>query len=609
MGIKNLVYFLTFVCVVFGSFRAEAQGFPKRIIDGASYYVYSVEPGNTLYAISKQFSVSVSELMLANPTAEQGLPIGSEVLIPIAAINKKQAKSTEVELDGEYILHTVQKKETLFSISKKYGVELNELTELNPESAANLATGIVIRIPAASSSIASKSSLEPARNDSFVVHQVSQGETLYSLSKSFEVSQDSITSFNPGTENGLSINQYIVIPKYNADYLNIQQFLTDSLAAASSIFPQGEKATYNIGMMLPFDIMLNDSLEAALNTRKELYILTEIALDYYRGAKLALDSLRKMGLNANVFVYEVGEDIVAARDASKRIVQDDLDIVFGPMHKSSLAIISDACIKNETYLVSPNSFGNEVFEDNPFLMRAEASRETMMRYLANYVAIQHQGHNVLMVSSEGPKDWPYRKMFKQAYNSATGTFNNHFSDSLRAITTENIDSEEIGKWLSKDSLNVLVVPSNQLAFVSDFMTRLSVVDDEEYRIQVYGMDKWVKYDNIDAEYKNRFNLRLVVPSFVIYDSEPVIDFLETYRHAYNTDPSSYGYGYLGFDLTMFFGGALMHFGLGFPQFFNDYETHGVGVNYRFGKSTTGREYENKDVYVIEYNDFKVERVN
>lgn len=608
MGVVNKKFILSLVLGLFCIIQAHAQDFPKRTANGKEYYVYSVEPGNTLYAISKRFSVSVSDLMLANPgLVQSGLSIGSEVLVPIDSINKKEAKSKEIALDGEYILHTVQKKETLFSISKKYNIDINAITEINPK-AQELKTGDVLKISTAAINTGGETYLEPARNDTFIVHQIVQGETLYSLAAQFDLAQDSIRDFNQLEGNALSVGQYVVIPKYNEAYMSNAQAVQDSIAGLSQ-YGYERKRTYNIGLMLPFDLQLNDSIEKAITQGKDLYVLTEISLEYYRGTKLALDSLRKMGFNANVHVYQVGEDVVAANDAVKKMLYDSLDMVFGPMHKNSLAIISDACMKNKIYLISPNSFSNEVFKDNPYLMRAEASRETMMRYLANYVAIQHQNDNVLMVNSESPKDWPNRKKFMQSYNNAAGTFPNHFSDSLRSITRENLEPSSVAKWLSKDSLNVLVVPSNELAFVSDFMTRLSRVNGDDYDIQVYGMDKWVNYENIDAQYKNRFNLRLVVPSFIIYDSEPVIHFLEIYRKYYNTDPSTYGFGYLGFDLTMFFCGALHNFGMGFPTFFDEYETHGVGVNYRFGRTSSGKEFENKDVYIIEYDEYKIKRVN
>ncbi|HKL40922.1 MAG TPA: LysM peptidoglycan-binding domain-containing protein, partial [Cryomorphaceae bacterium] len=95
-----------------------AQNYAERTIDGNDYYLFYVEPGNTLYAISKMFSVSVEDLVGANPTAEEGLEIGQEILVPIRAVDKRAARKKEVKVEGDVILHKVQKKETLFSISK-----------------------------------------------------------------------------------------------------------------------------------------------------------------------------------------------------------------------------------------------------------------------------------------------------------------------------------------------------------------------------------------------------------------------------------------------------------------------------------------------------------
>src|SRR5690606_18134079 len=288
-----------------------------------------------------------------------------------------------------------------------------------------------------------------------------------------------------------------------------------------------------------FELAHNDSLYRAVSAGKDLYILTEISLDYYRGVKIALDSLKKMGLNADVFVYDAGEDLVEIKDVLRKPEIKELDIIFGPMHKTSVALVSDMTKKNEIYLVSPNSFSNQVFEDNPFLVRAMASRETLMRYLANYVAIQHQEDNVIMINSESSKDWPYRKLFKENYNKAIGSFQNVFSDSLRSVGISIAKPENVEKWFKKDQKNILVVPSNELAFVSDFMTRLSRVNPE-YDIQVYGLDNWTKYDNIDVEYKNRFHLRLVVPNFVDYQKEETKDFLKKYRDEFDMEPTQYG---------------------------------------------------------------------
>jgi ABC-type branched-subunit amino acid transport system substrate-binding protein len=300
---------------------------------------------------------------------------------------------------------------------------------------------------------------------------------------------------------------------------------------------------------------------------------------------------------------------VRAKDATQGSEIEDTDLIFGPMHKTSLAIVSDATRKNGTYLVSPNSFSNKVFEDNRYLLRAEASQETMMRYLANYVAIQHEKDNVLMINSETAGDWPLRKLFIKNYNLATGTFPNAISDSILSITKEDIMPGNVSEWLNEDVPNVLVVPSKELAYVSDLMTKLSRIDRERYEIQIYGLANWMRFENIDAGYKNRFKLRLAVPSYIDYDTDRVTNFLREYRERYNMEPSEYGYGFLGYDLTMFFGKALLDHGLGFPNSFFTNDMEGLGANFRFGKSTTGKEFENKSVYIIEYQDFDIKRVN
>lgn len=607
MGIKKKITILFAVFLILGVEYAAAQNYPQRIVNGDNYYVYSVEPGNTLFAISRLFSVDTSDLIKANPEAEKGLDIGQEILVPIKKINKKTARRTDIEIAGEYILHTAQRKETLFSIAAKYGVSVNKLIELNPEYEEILGTGDVVKIPSDRSTFTKQAFLEPARNDTFMVHQVQAGETVYSLAKRYGITTDSLSRANDNLDSKIKIGQWIVIPKYNPSY--IERMTELQLAADSSAlrYTGGAKASYNIGLMLPFELSRNDSLERSLMSKKELYVLTEIALDYYRGVLIALDSLEKIGFNAKVYVYDIGDDVVAAKELMARPEAKNLDLIFGPMHKASLAVVSDLSKKNKTFLVSPNSFSNQVFQDNPFLLRAQASRETLLRYLGNYVAIQHPHDNVIMINSDNPRDYAYRKLFKENYNNALGSFPNQWSDSLRTAGKSITDPGN--GWLRKDAKNILVVPSKELAFVSDFMTRLSRLDKEEYDIQVYGLENWIKYDNIESAYKNRFNLRLAITNYVDYKNEITLDFLRKYRNEFKMEPTSHGYGYAGYDLMMFFGSVLMEYGLSFPLEFGDYEMRGVNSGYRFGKSTTGQEFENKSVYIIEYNDFEIKLVN
>ncbi len=600
----NFKFFLFTAAAIFSSVFAHAQNYPQRMHNGKMCYVYTVEPGNTLFGIARQFSADVNAMRSANPEASAGLTIGQEILVPLDSIDKRSAKNKDVKLKGQYIMHTVQRKETMFSIAKAYNVSLNELMESNPDAASSLSTGTVLKIPVYKSKDADPINLEPARNDTFVVHQVQSGETIFSISKAYQVSQDSLKLLNKGLPEGLKTGQWLVIPKYNESFKAAHQ----SKVPVGPAYPSGRSETYRIALMMPFELYNRDSISKHIELGKNLPLLTEISLEFHRGVQVAIDSLQKLGFNAEVYVYDVGEDAVDARQVTKRPEMKNMHFIFGPLHKASLAVVSETAKQNHTYIVSPNTFTNEIFESNPYLFKAVPTKETMMRYLATYVASTHQRHNVLMVSSERSADAPYRNIFKQFYNDALKLSPNTFSDSLKIAVRRSFDGANIQANLRRDVLNVLVVPSNELAFVSDFMTRLSRLRADGYEVQLYGLDQWVGYDNIEAEYKDRFKLRLVVPSFTDYNDAVAIDFLLKYRSKFDIEPNKMNYGFMGYDLMMFFGLAVLQNGLDFTKELDKLQFDGTNNRYRFGHNK-GMDFENKAVSIIEYSNFEVKRVN
>lgn len=604
---KKLLYSIWLILLVV-AFPEGVQGqdLPDRTIDGKEYMVYTVEPGNTLFGISRAYSVSIDALKEANEDLGEGLEIGREVLIPKAAVNRRAARKSDVKTDGKYLLHTVQRKETLFGIAKSYGVSVNDLAELNPEKAKGPKTGDVLRIPVQRSLSVAEAYLEPARNDTFAVHRAEKGETPYSIAKQYGISVDSLAGANPGILDNLPENAWLTVPVYNEAYLADLRATADSLRALPR---EGVRERYRIALMLPFELHYNDSLVEAIEAGDDLYILTEIALEFYRGVMIAVDSLEKLGLRAEITVYDVGEDVVATKELLSKIDFSELDLVIGPMHKNSLALVSEASLRHQFRLVSPNAFSKEVFQDNPNLFRATATGETMLRYLAHYLALNHAKDNVLMVNSESPRDWPNRKLLKQAYNKAAASFPNTVRDSLASVTKEHLEMAVASKFLKRDTLNVLVVPSNELAFVSDLFTVFTALEREGYPLQVYGLDRWINYDNIETDYKNRLNLRLVVPDYVDYREESVISFLEEFRERYSSEPSKFAYGFRGYDLALIFGKYLLDYGVNFAAPAGTFATEGVMGSYRFGHTPNGRDFENKSVLIIGYDDYKIKRIN
>ncbi len=110
-----------------------------------------------------------------------------------------------------YYIHTVQKGQTLFSISKAYEVTQDDILKVNPEiDPANLREGQAIRIPQpAPKNIATY----PQDRDAFYSHRVRKGQTVYSLAKKYDVDEELIYEYNPWARHGIQADQTIWIPR------------------------------------------------------------------------------------------------------------------------------------------------------------------------------------------------------------------------------------------------------------------------------------------------------------------------------------------------------------------------------------------------------------
>ena len=157
---------------------------------------YTIKRGDTLYGISNQFGVSVSDLAsINNININTPLQIGKTLIIPTnTGINP-----------SNYITYTVKKGDSLYSIAKKYDTTVNELISINKLKNTNLSIGQKLQIP------------ETYNNENsitlpnYINYTVKKGDTLYSIAKKYNVTPDTIIKDNSLQSNTLSIGQNLKI--------------------------------------------------------------------------------------------------------------------------------------------------------------------------------------------------------------------------------------------------------------------------------------------------------------------------------------------------------------------------------------------------------------
>jgi LysM repeat protein len=108
-------------------------------------------------------------------------------------------------VDGkQFIIHQIDAKETLYSISRRYGVPVTTILESNPSSEGGISVGKLLRVP-----YLPKSTTANAGS----IHIVAQGETLYSIARQYTVSVEELKKWNNLTINEISLGQTLRIDK------------------------------------------------------------------------------------------------------------------------------------------------------------------------------------------------------------------------------------------------------------------------------------------------------------------------------------------------------------------------------------------------------------
>ncbi|RKS25270.1 LysM repeat protein [Flavobacterium endophyticum] len=129
----------------------------KEAKNGGQNIVHEVQPKETKYSIAKKYGITLEELEKKNPEAKEGLKIGQVLVIkgsaPKIEIAEKKSETPKQETpkqetaEAGFGKYEVKPKETLYSLSRQFGLSQNDLTDLNPELKDGVKVGMILKVP------------------------------------------------------------------------------------------------------------------------------------------------------------------------------------------------------------------------------------------------------------------------------------------------------------------------------------------------------------------------------------------------------------------------------------------------------------------------------
>ena len=158
---------------------------------------YKVQKGDTLYTIANTFNTTVNDIKELNNLTSNTIYIGQELTIP-KTIPPSDTPPEENPGEDIYTIYTVQKGDSLWSISQRYNISVQELININQLLTTTIKVGEQLKVPAILS------------DEMYVVQR---GDTLWSIAKDNNISVEQLKIANNLDSNLLLIGQSIIIPK------------------------------------------------------------------------------------------------------------------------------------------------------------------------------------------------------------------------------------------------------------------------------------------------------------------------------------------------------------------------------------------------------------
>lgn len=587
-----------------------------EIINGEKYHIHVAEQGNTVYGIHRMYNIPIDELVKANPEIENGIQVGQRIKIPYQFVSNEE-KPELLNLKGKKT-HIVQPRETLFGISRNYDCSIEDIVKANPEAENGIRIGQELIIPCGELESVQKHSAEatdideaeevedkPKKNyevnieDSIVLYTVQSGETLYSISRRFMVSPERIAETNELENYAIKPGDVLTIPlKFEVAERYAVKDISDldnttGLIDTSYVHIE-QKEVYKIAFLLPLKIKDNSLiLSGIIDENSKLNYATEISLDFYLGIKKALDSLEKLGLNAEVKILDTQGDEATLKALINNGELKGMDMVFGPFYPKPLEVMAQWAKTNRTPLFVPVGAPREIVRNNPYVHILVPSQLTQVGAMAKYIAQNHANHNVKLIKGRTDEENELVDYFLKSYNF----YKTEGARTVIEIGLGSSSGRDLARTFEIDTHNVFVCLSENYQHVMQFVNTLNAAKNQstahgKAKVTAFGMREWHNINSLNSYYKNRFELHTPMPLHIDYSNEEVVKVVKWMHDVKKIDPSRFFFQ--GFDVTFI---TISNFIL------NRGHTSGYANNFELQHIGNSHGKENMSVFIVSQKDF------
>jgi LysM repeat protein len=619
---------------------------------------HRVQVGESIESIAKRYKITSADIYALNPDAKADFSSQTVLIIPESFLPPSSSLEVTKELVS-YKLYKVRRKETLFSISQKFkvsvedikvhnkqlysqnlkkgnkiyipqfktipsqvstqiiqkytvlpkegkwriaykfGISVPELEALNPTMGPYLKEGQQLNVPNISNS-----DEKVIEENEFGYYTVKAKEGFFRLEKKLGLTKEQLETLNPElVEQGLKLGMVLKIPK-----LSIQKIATESFPIVDLSDSLVDLSTKKIALLLPFKTKSIDfdSLNLAKSQlKRDGYI--NISTDFYAGVVMAIDSAKRLGISTKLEVFDTNAKMLDLKTVLLQTNFSDYDAILGPITIQNLEMTAKYVQKDSIPVISPFVKTQAIY---PNLFQTIPDENWMRTKLVNYVKSDTIPHQTLIIHD--------------AKNLATANYlKSKFPEA--SLLTPNKDEEGNEQFflMSEDvhaalpsGRTIVFLESNNVGLVSNVTSMLNAMngitilkdeDDNETEIErdlfLMTTSKNRAFEGANISNYDLSNLHFQYPS-VNFDSQFSDVFEQRFTQEFGTFPNKYAIR--GFDITIDVLLRLSRYGT-LDSETSSFQTTYLENKFQYVLQPYGG-YKNEAGYILKYEDLHIVKV-
>lgn len=350
----------------------------------------------------------------------------------------------------------------------------------------------------------------------------------------------------------------------------------------------------NISVFVPFQL---NKFNLKTVTKAQIG-KADMAVDFYQGLMMGIDSAANEGLNFKVNVFDTRDDNSQLAGLIKREAVKSSNLIIGPVFPDGVKYMTGFSEMNKLPLISPLAASKPSEFNNPYLISIVNDIETHGKRVADYIAKENKAEQtiVVLINTKKSSDEAFARPIRSQFASKYPSF----------VVQEFTSTYVFETKMVKGKKYAVVVCSDDAPFVAPSLTKLHRLKNVPgYPIQVFGHPNWAKQTyNIDQLQ----SLETVLSSsyHIDYKSKNAVDFVKVYRDKYEFEPTEYAFK--GFDIGFYFGKLMAKYGISYTDYLIKEKYKGLTNDFDFGYDAEYGYY-NKHLKILQYKDTALVQVD